>query len=235
VEIKVSECLLWPISRPCYFRHRRKKYRLDSAGIRTLDVLRDIATSPACQSASGLLKIRPRIRGLLAYPAPVTLCYLIDRASFERTIRVAIWLLGRIGHPYATPSVARHVDHEDFRVRREVIRTLHRLHAWKQLRGIAANHPDPATRALAEPAEPRPYTDRLSRFVAHQEVVQSLGADRQLVIAPDVEVGAGRPPKSRFQIGLVLRRIRRLVRRRKRGRRWFRTPRRKRPLTGVHR
>jgi hypothetical protein len=203
-----------------YYRHRGKKYRLHGASRRTLLLIRDIATDPACHSTRGLLQIRARIRLALLVPSPVTVSYLLDTAQETRVRRVCLWLLGRFGHPYATPSVLRYADHADFRVRRAAIRSLHRLHAWSELRRIATDHPDPRIRALATPTEPRPYADRLGAFVAGGKTLESSESDRHLVIAPNVKVGAGRPPKSRWQIRSVLRRIRRLVRRRRRAIRW---------------
>lgn len=216
MEGKVSDLLFRPILPSRHIYHRGKKFRLGRAAERTIDLLREITFSPACQSTSGLLLIRPRIRGLLAHPTPVILCYSIDRTSHARTLRIAIWLLGRIGHPYATPSVAAHIGHPNFRVRREVVRALRRLHAWGELRRINRQHPDPITRAIAVQVEPRPYADRLVAFVGRVEPVPSIGSTDPLVLAPGLDFESGRPPKNRWQIGAMLRRIRRLVRGRKR-------------------
>jgi hypothetical protein len=203
------------------FRHRGKRFRLRGAGRRSLSLLRDIARNPRCQSKDGLLRLRPRIRAVLSAPAPVALSYVADRTKYTRALRVAIWLLGRIGNAYATPSVLCHVNHADFRVRREAIRALKRLHAWPQLARIQQSHDDARIRALAKVSPPRPYADRLASFVADSKPIEHTEVAHQLVLAPNVEVGDGRPPKSRWQIGRVLRRIRRLVRGARRERSWF--------------
>ena len=203
---------------PRVFRHRGKRYRLRPAGRRSLALLRDLARNPRYQSQDGLLRLCPRIRKVLATPAPVALCYALDRTNDARAIRLAIWLLGRIGNSYATPSVDRQVGNVDFRVRREAIRALKRLHAWPQLARIQHSHDDARIRAVAEASRPRPYSDRLADFVARSTPIAHAEVARELVLAPDAEFGSGRPPKSRWQIGFVLRRIRRLVRRARQGR-----------------
>ncbi len=213
--------LLEDLFGPQVFHHRGKRYRLRGAGARSLSLLRDIARNPRCQSKDDLLRLRPRIRAVLGAPAPVALSYLVDRTKYTRAIRLAIWLLGRIGNSYATPSVLARVNHADFRVQREAIRALKRLHAWPQLARIQQSHDDPRIRTLAEAISPRPYSDRLASFVACSKPIEHAEVAHELVLAPDVEVGGGRPPKSRWQIGRVLRRIRRLVRDARRGRSWF--------------
>ncbi len=197
---------------PRVFQHRGKRYRLRVPGRRSLALLCDVAANPRCQSKDDLLRLRPRIRKVLAAPAPVALCYVLDRSNHARAIRLAIWLLGRIGNSYATASVDGQVDHADFRVRREAIRALKRLHAWPQLARIENSHQDRGIRALAEASPPRPYADRLTSFVARSTPIEHSEVARELVLAPDVDIGSGRAPKSRWQLGLVLRRIRRLVR-----------------------
>ena len=203
---------------PRVFQHRGKRYRLRVPGRRSLVLLRDIETNPRCQSKDDLLRLRPRIRDVLAAPSPVALCDGLDRTSDARAIRLAIWLLGRIGNCYATASVDCQVDHADFRVRREAVRALKRLHAWPQLARIQNLHRDGRIRALAEASPPRPYADRLTSFVARSTPIEHSEVARELVLAPDAEFGSGRPPKSRWQIGFVLRRIRRLVRGARQGR-----------------
>ena len=203
---------------PRVFQHRGKRYRLRVPGRHSLALLRDIATNPRCQSQDDLLRLRPSIRKVLAAPAPVALCYVLDSTSDPRAIRLATWLVGRIGNSYATTSVDRQVDHADFRVQREAIRALKRLHAWPQLARIQNSHQDRRIRALAEASPPRPYADRLTSFVAGSTPIEHSEVARVLVLAADAEFGSGRPPKSRWQIGFVLRRIRRLVRGAKQGR-----------------
>lgn len=235
METRISEILMWPVMGYRVFRHRGRRYRLGPAAVETLDVLREITANPACQSITGLMRMRPRLRELLANPAPITLCCCIDRASDPRTLRVAIWLLGRIGNTYATPSVAPHAYHASFRVRREAVRALHRLHAWSELRRIREQHSDPATRSLAVQSKPSPYQDRLDAFVHQVETLPASATHQPLVLADDLEVDGGRPPRSPWQIGYVLRRIRRLVRGRHGGwRRLLKTRRRVRSVV-AHR
>lgn len=213
---------------PRLFRHRGKRYRLRAPGRRTIGLLRDVARDPGCQSLQALLRMRPRIRAVLDAPAPVALSYVVDRTNYTRATRMAIWLLGRSGNFYGTPSINRAVDHEDFRVRREAVRALKRLHAWSQLKKIQESHPDPRTRALARVAPPSPYADRLAQFVARSaaastfesEASQSRGRTPRpdLVIAAHASLDEGSPPKEGWRIRLIVRRIRRLVRGRRRKR-----------------
>ena len=162
--------------------------------------------------------LRPRIRDSLMYPRPVLLSLAIDKSRNTRVLRIALWMLGRIGHPYATKSVIRHVDHSQFPVRREAIRTLRRLHAWSDLRRIEREHPDSRIRALAKPASPKAYSDRLAQFVSSSDSLEPIARTRDVVIDANVDLGQGRPPKSRGRIAAVLRRIHRLVRRTRRRR-----------------
>jgi hypothetical protein len=188
------------------------------SGPRTLALLRDIASNPACQSTRGLLILRPRIRKVLAHPAPVLLCLIVDTTRETRVLRIALWMLGRVGDAYATTSVVCCANHDSFRVRREAVRSLHRLHAWAQLRRISRDHPDPRIRILAQVAAPSSYTDRLARYVASSKTVETTEGLHPLVIAPQVDIDQGRPPKSGRRIASVLRRIHRLVQRARRKR-----------------
>jgi hypothetical protein len=201
------------------FRHRGKKYPLRRADTRMLDVLRNVAWNPACQSTRGLLMLRPAIRRAMLCPSPAVLSCVLDTSDSPRVLRIVMWMLGKIGNPYATKSVAWHTGHADFSVRREAIRSLRRLHAWTELRRIAREHEDPKIRALAEPISPIAYADRLANFVACGKKIQPSAETRQLVVDPHVEIAHRHPPKSPWRIGLVLQRIHRLVQRTRRKRR----------------
>lgn len=222
MDIEIIDLLLRPMGALKHFHHRGKKYCVRSSGRRTLSLLSDVASSPMCQSTTGLLMLRPRIRRAVAFPAPVLLTRVIDTTRNTRVLRIAIWMLGRIGRPYATKSVAWHANHPFFPVRREAIRTLHRLHAWTELRRISREHEDPRTRRIAKPASPRSYADRLGEFVSSRQSLESGLHEHPLVIDPLVEidtgaeVGRGRPPKSGSVIAAVLKQIQRLVRRTRR-------------------
>jgi hypothetical protein len=200
-------------------RHRGKKYSIGRSDSRMLDLLRNVAWNPACQTARGLLMLRPRIRRAMLYPSPVLLSCVLDTTENTRVLRVVMWMLGKIGHPYATRSVALHVDHAEFSVRREAIRSLRRLHAWTELRRISRDHSDPRIRALAEPMSPIAYEDRLANFLARRKAIQPSAVTRKLVVDPHVEVARPHPPKSGWRIGLVLQQIHRLVQRTRRKRR----------------
>lgn len=182
-------------------------------------MLGEIASEPHLRSRRGLLSLRPRLRRALSVPAPVALSYTLDKSyTLETThetvvIRLVLWMLGRIGNRYAVDSVVAKTAHPDFRVRREAIRTLNRLEAWNHLRRIAGEHPDPRTRSIAQPSTPRDYEDRLAAFVSSTEPRSPSRRRPGLFVAAEAEIGSGRPPKSMWQIRLVLRRIRRLVRR----------------------
>ena len=78
------------------FRHRGKRYTINSVGRRALSLLRDVDCGEEFGSARVLLAQRERIHKVLAYPAPVLVCYLVDKSGNPRLIRFALWLLGKI-------------------------------------------------------------------------------------------------------------------------------------------
>ncbi len=203
------------------FSHRGKRYRLQARSIETLALIKEILRSPECQFQHGLLAMRPRIRKAIARPAVVTLCCVIETTDDTRLLRLALWMVGRIGNRYAVESVLTCVRHPAFRVRRSAVRSLKQLHAWTELRRVADNDPDVQIRELAEPSSPRPYDDRLARFVAATASLEPSHHLHPLVISPEAEIGAGRPPKSEWRIRLVLRRIHRLVEFTRRRPRWY--------------
>jgi len=162
-----------------------------------------------------LLALRKEFRAIQRN-CPVTgLVWCVERGDTD-TLRLAIWLLGRVGNRYATSVVAAQSRDDDVRIRKVAAKALRRMEAWAELREIAVREDDPVVRRIAMSAEtpPREFSERMGTFLDNDvEVVEtpdeaSPGAKSLYV---NTTIGDGTPPKSRWYIRLILERIRWLV------------------------
>lgn len=215
-----SNLLRHDVRNGAYLRHRGRTYCVRASGCRALELFRDIVYRPDCQNLTGLLKLRPRIRQLLASTPHITLACLIDTSDEPIVLRLSIWAAGKAGSRYATKSIVSHSQHPDIQVQREVVRALRRLSAWFELTRIAAESEQPEIRQMAENVSLRrdDFSDRLAHYLACTHARPLAAGHAELVLSPSLEVGKGRLPKSGWQIRRTLRRIRLLVRGRHRRR-----------------
>ena len=210
----------FPVRRGYQFRLHGQRYYVGASSVRTLKLLADIYRAcVTCDDGTWPLRLRPQIRQVQAIEATPVLCLVVERTD-DPTLRIlAIWLRGRCGGSLGTSSLAKFAtagesqsrSPEDDRTRREVARALKRMGAWVQLREMAEHDPNPRIRRLATAQPARPYRQRLAEYTQRVSRVSAATGKQPLVLAPDLDLTQGRPPKSRSFIRTILERIHRLV------------------------
>jgi hypothetical protein len=189
-----------------------RRYRVGSSGSRTLKLLTEIYDScAACADQSWPFSVRKQIKQVQDLNASALLCLVVERTD-DPTVRIlAIWLRGRCGGSLGTASLAKFAHHPDDQIRKEVARALKRMGAWAQLREMAENDTSERIRRMATSEPSRPYRDRLSDFSRRFPRVNVASVKQPLFVSPQLELGQGRPPKSRSVIRMILERIHRIV------------------------
>jgi hypothetical protein len=202
----------FPVKRGYQFRLHGQPYVVGASSIRTLKLLADIYRAcVTCDDGSWPFRLRPQIRQVQAIEATPVLCLVVERTD-DPTLRIlAIWLRGRCGGSLGTASLAEFATAADDRTRKEVARALKRLGAWAPLREMAEHDPDPRIRRIATARPARPYRQRLAEYTQRVSRVSAATGQQPLVVAPDLDLSQGRPPKSRSFIRAILERIHRLV------------------------
>jgi hypothetical protein len=189
-----------------------RRYRVGSSGKQTLDLLGEIyAAGVAGDERSWLLRLRPQIRQILRLKALVVLSAVAEHSDDPMLRLLAIWLRGHCGGTLGTSSLARFATLPDERTRREVARAFQRMGAWSELRAMLDGDASDRIRRMATPHTSQPFRQRLASLTNHGESLAVPPSTRSLVIAPDLEIGGGRPPRSPWIFRLILERIRRLV------------------------
>lgn len=194
------------------FRYRGKSYTVRSAGRRLLHLIRDWKWLMAKESGSSL-ELRGEIRAASASPPPVLLSYLLQHANEPNTIRM-ILLIARRGRVHAaTKVVFSKYENADQRVRRDVVRTLLQLSAWRELRIVGKKCEYEDTRQLATARQRPSFETRLQRFSNTTRHFPACNEQQELIVPSEVELSGGRPPRTGTQIARLLRSIQRLIRR----------------------
>jgi hypothetical protein len=166
-------------------------------------------------SSNPWLAYRAEFREILRQEPIVGLARCV-RDDDGASCRLAIWLLGKLGGKVAIGVVAARRYDPDARIRRRVVKALLRMGAWRQLREMAREDPEPVIRRIAAYAErsPTDFNRRMSHFVQHNARRRDSGGPRsseQQLVCLTNSIGGGRPPKSRFRIRAILEHIRALV------------------------
>lgn len=218
--VRIQPRFGFPARRGYQFRLHGQGYFVGKASMRTLRLLADIYR--ACATADDgawPFRLRPLIRQVQLLEATPVLCLVIERTA-DPTLRIlAIWLRGRCGGSLGTSSLARFAtagespsrSPEDDRTRREVARALKRMGAWTPLREMAEHDTDPRIRRIATAQPARPYRQRLAEYTQRVSRVSAATGQQPLVVAPDLDLSQGWPPKSRSVIRATLEQIHRLV------------------------
>ena len=210
----------FPAKRGIEFRLHGQGYFIGKASMRTLKLLADIYGAWAsADDGTWPFRLRPLIRQVQALDATPVRCLVVERTT-DPTLRImAIWLRGRCGGSLGTSSLAKFAtagespsrSPEDDRTRREVARALKRMGAWAPLREMAEHDPDPRIRRIATAQPARPYRQRLAEYTRRVSRVSAATGKQPLVVAPDLDLSQGRPPKSQSIIRAILEHIHRLV------------------------
>jgi hypothetical protein len=136
---------------------------------------------------------------------------LVDGEAREQML--ALWVLGRCHQRKVLPVMftLRRSSHRG--VRKQLVKALRRLGAWKELSDIAPKETDRQIRPLATAMPPAPFSQRLGTFTRNTTVGDAAPAVcsplRLLICLP---LSPARPPKVRWQIRAILERIRELLR-----------------------
>lgn len=194
------------------FRIGDRRFSLGSEGVRALELLAELnAKSATAAGLDWLLPLRGTIREIERLNSRAALTLVILRAPTAHLRRLAIWLRGRSGGYLGTSNVARHGADPDPAVRKEVARCLNRMSAWADLRQMERCDPDARVRRFAAQKLHQSYEIRLRSFSSHVVPRKVSPEETPLLVADDVDVRAGRPPKPDWMIRMILERIHRLV------------------------
>jgi len=189
-----------------------KRFVLRAGGVRTLELLAEMVEKWLdAERPARLVSLRAQIREIEHMACRAALCLAIESTADERLRRLAIWLRGRCRGTLGTSIVARYRTSPDPAIRKEVARALMRMDGWAELRQMEREDPDPRVRRMAVQPSPRPYAARLDSFVRCVPRLDVEPDETPLIVAPDVDPAAGRPPKPAWLIGMILERIHRLV------------------------
>ena len=137
-EMKVSFELFTPISRMCGFpvyegrgfSFQGHRYRINSVGCNILKFLFELAQAgDRCDhKRTWLLRYRADFREMLRIRPTALLSYLCQQTTHEGLRCLAVWLRGRCGGTLGTVAIAVHRKSPSWKVRKEVARTLQRMH-----------------------------------------------------------------------------------------------------------
>jgi hypothetical protein len=201
--------LEFPVNSGYCFRIRSCGYRIGSDGVRTLKLLTEIyERRPLRAEADWLLRCRKQIRQLQAYDACGALSLVVARTHNPRLRVLAIWLRGRCGGTVGTSTLTTFCADPDDQTRKEIARALKRMGAWSHLRAMASSDANPRIRRIATDAPPPPFALRMSDLLQHFTEQELVTPSNKVFVAPDLEEGHGRLPKSQAMIRVVLERIR---------------------------
>ena len=147
-----------------YFYHRGRKYVVRPSGRRLVLMLKEFSRIEKSPDES-LLSLRDSLRDVIASAPPILLSYVLDRFyGNARVLRLVIWIIGKSRSHYSTKAVFAKYEHPDPRVRSEVVRTLRRLSAWRELRIISEKCRYEETRALAVDRKRPAFDQRPEQF-----------------------------------------------------------------------
>jgi len=159
-----------------------------------------------------LIRHRPFIRNIESLCPAGLLTYLIANADASESRRLAIWLRGRCPGSFGTKVLAGFLDAPDYRIRKELVRALHRMHGWAELRRMHENDPDPRIRRMAAQVAIEKFELRSSRFQRNVKRRQINPHELATFVDETVDFGGGLPPKSPTLIRAILKRIQQAVR-----------------------
>lgn len=202
----------FPANSDYRFRLRGRRYRVGSSGNRTLKLLTELYGSCSmCTDPSWPIRLRKRLRQIESLNSRSVLSLVVERTDDPTVRLLAIWLRGRCGGSLGTSTLAKFATHPDDQTRKEVARALKRMGAWVQLREMADNHTSERIRRMATSEPLRPYCGRLADFSSHFPRIEVPSVKLPLFVSTELDVGQGRPPKSRWVIRMILERIHRIV------------------------
>ena len=98
---------------------------------------------------------------------------LIEHTTLDDRRRLFIWLRGRLGGRSGTDVIALFSDHPNWRTRKEVARSLKRLHGWPELRHLYEKELHPTVRRMAEQVPVHCFEQRLGKFCQSVEPRES--------------------------------------------------------------
>ncbi len=159
-----------------------------------------------------LIRHRTLIRNIESLGPAGLLTYLIANADASESHRLAIWLRGRCRGSFGTKVLAGFLNSPDLRIRKEVVRALHRMQGWAELRRMHENDPDSRIRRMATQAEIEDFELRSSRFQRNVQRRQINPHELATFVDETVDFGSGLPPKSPTLIRAILKRIQQTVR-----------------------
>lgn len=221
----LSRELRLPINDFGFFRQHGRWHRITRRGWKTLQLLADVYRAyREGDDENCLIRVRHVIRQLDAMGSAACLNFVIRRTRLGSLRLLAIWIRGRIGGTLGSLRFASFSNYPSEKVRKEVARACRRMSAWKQLTRMVHNErlrPDASQRVIriATHQPNRPYSDRLGdamslfRSRGVREVPRDRHSENAMFVSSNVSRDCGLPPKSQGLIGLILWRIRNLVRR----------------------
>ena len=97
---------------------------------------------------------------------------LIEHTTLDDRRRLFIWLRGRLGGRRGTDVIARYANHPNWRMRKEVARSLKRLQGWAELRCLNEKESHPVVRRVSTQAPARSFEERLDKFCESVEPIK---------------------------------------------------------------
>lgn len=163
------------------------------------------------ESPPRLVARRAEFRYWTAQGRVVPFFLLLDNDD-PQAMLLGIWLLGRCHQSFAISIVGEQAWTGDARRRREVVRALRRLNAWRELKCFSRDDDLRIRRmALAATESPqKPFTSRIERYLKSTNAITRQRHPVSFFTAWDES--PGRPPKSSQWIRAILERLRRRVR-----------------------
>ena len=170
-----------------------KRFRLGSSALTVLKLLLQLyETNPKLTFASLRATLRQVKRSNVQEKdgrgVRHLLLILIRLTILEDRRRLFIWLLGHLKGQTGNRLLIKFKSHPEWRTRKEVVRTLRKIEAWRELRQFEQFDPMGRIRRLAKPVEIFSLEKRLEIFCRNVKPLPAVPKRRSLFISPGVSL-----------------------------------------------
>ncbi len=190
------------------------EFQMNHSGFKSLEFVSKLSRSS--RAATSLIQRRFAIEPLISHlrsdnsgrGGRLAIECIMKYTSDSELLRLVIWLIGRGRVRVLLKMVARHRFHPDWRVRKEVARTLHRIQGWRYLQDMEDAERHPRVRRLATQQNADSFDSRLHRWKQISQSCNNRESKRQpMYVDPSVRIGFQHEPKPIELIRYILKRI----------------------------
>jgi len=185
------------------------RFRVGVCGVQALHRLLELFDES--EAGRSLFPFRDAIRDVCRAESRIALSAVLVATPDRRVRRIAIWLRGRCGGQLGVEALRRCAQSEDELTRLAAAKALRRLRSWFALREFADDSSKRIRRIVAHETE-RHFPARLHNYASRVARIATRPTERELYIAPSVDLDRPLRRKAAEAIRRFLERIHQLVR-----------------------